>query len=188
MAIFALVDCNNFYASCEKLFNPKLTNKPVVVLSNNDGCVVARSAEVKALGIPMGVPWFKIESLARQHGIIAFSSNYALYADTVSYTHLDVYKRQMSRHRISIRSAACSRRHGDGRCWTGRPKPGPWSSRTTMTANIGTASHRFRPCRVPPPTGSSISARSRRRSRRHYGSAISSCRPLSALSSQEPNA
>ena len=81
MAIFALVDCNNFYASCEKLFNPKLTNKPVVVLSNNDGCVVARSAEVKALGIPMGVPWFKIEALARQYGIIAFSSNYALYAD-----------------------------------------------------------------------------------------------------------
>jgi DNA polymerase V len=81
MAISALVDCNNFYASCEKLFNPKLANKPVVVLSNNDGCVVARSAEVKALGIPMGVPWFKIEAQARQCGIVAFSSNYALYAD-----------------------------------------------------------------------------------------------------------
>ena len=81
MPIFVLVDCNNFYASCEKLFDPKLTNRPVVVLSNNDGCVVARSAEVKALGIPMGVPWFKIQKEAKQHGIVAFSSNYALYAD-----------------------------------------------------------------------------------------------------------
>ncbi|MDQ5878401.1 MAG: polymerase [Pseudomonadota bacterium] len=79
--IFALVDCNNFYASCEKLFNPKLKHRPVVVLSNNDGCVVARSAEVKALGIPMGVPWFQIRDQARRHGIVAFSSNYALYAD-----------------------------------------------------------------------------------------------------------
>lgn len=81
MPVFALVDCNNFYASCEKLFDPKLAGKPVVVLSNNDGCVVARSAEVKALGIPMGVPWFKIQKEARQYGIVAFSSNYALYAD-----------------------------------------------------------------------------------------------------------
>jgi len=81
MPVFALVDCNNFYASCEKLFDPKLASRPVVVLSNNDGCVVARSAEVKALGIPMGVPWFKIQKEARQYGIVAFSSNYALYAD-----------------------------------------------------------------------------------------------------------
>jgi len=79
--VYALVDCNNFYASCEKLFNPQLKNRPVVVLSNNDGCVVARSAEVKALGIPMGVPWFKIQQEAKRHGIVAFSSNYALYAD-----------------------------------------------------------------------------------------------------------
>ena len=81
MPVFALVDCNNFYASCEKLFDPKLASKPVVVLSNNDGCVVARSAEVKALGIPMGVPWFKIQKEAKQYGIVAFSPNYALYAD-----------------------------------------------------------------------------------------------------------
>ncbi len=81
MPVFALVDCNNFYASCEKLFDPTLKDKPVVVLSNNDGCVVARSAEVKALGIPMGIPWFKIQQEARRHGIVAFSSNYALYAD-----------------------------------------------------------------------------------------------------------
>ena len=81
VSVFALVDCNNFYASCEKLFAPRLKNRPVVVLSNNDGCVVARSAEVKALGIPMGVPWFKIKDDARRHGIVAMSSNYALYAD-----------------------------------------------------------------------------------------------------------
>lgn len=79
--VFALVDANNFYASCEKLFDPQLCHRPVVVLSNNDGCVVARSAEVKALGIPMGAPWFKLKEEARRHGIVAFSSNYALYAD-----------------------------------------------------------------------------------------------------------
>lgn len=81
MPVFALVDCNNFYASCEKLFDPKLKDRPVVVLSNNDGCVVARSAEVKALGIPMGIPWFRLRDEAKRHGIVAFSSNYALYAD-----------------------------------------------------------------------------------------------------------
>ena len=77
----ALVDCNNFYVSCERVFRPDLDGKPVVVLSNNDGCVVARSNEVKALGVKMGEPWFKLKDLAKQHGIIAFSSNYALYAD-----------------------------------------------------------------------------------------------------------
>ncbi|PSL13080.1 DNA polymerase V [Marinobacterium halophilum] len=78
---FALVDCNNFYASCEKLFRPDLKNAPVVVLSNNDGCVVARSREAKALGIKMGVPLFQIQHLIKRHGVVAFSSNYALYAD-----------------------------------------------------------------------------------------------------------
>lgn len=77
----ALIDVNNFYVSCERVFNPKLRDKPVVVLSNNDGCAVARSNEVKALGVPMGAPWFKLKDLAKQHGIIAYSSNYALYAD-----------------------------------------------------------------------------------------------------------
>ena len=77
----ALVDCNNFYVSCERMFNPKLEGKPVVVLSNNDGCAVSRSNEVKALGLKMGEPWFKMEELAKQHGIIAFSSNYTLYGD-----------------------------------------------------------------------------------------------------------
>lgn len=78
---FALVDGNNFYVSCERVFNPRLEGKPVVVLSNNDGCAVSRSAEVKALGVRMGMPWFQMKDLARQHGILALSSNYALYAD-----------------------------------------------------------------------------------------------------------
>jgi DNA polymerase V len=77
----ALVDCNNFYVSCERMFNPWLEGKPVVVLSNNDGCAVSRSNEVKALGLKMGEPWFKMEKIAKQHGIIAFSSNYTLYGD-----------------------------------------------------------------------------------------------------------
>ena len=77
----ALIDCNNFYVSCERVFQPKLEGKPVLVLSNNDGCVVSRSNEVKALGLKMGEPWFKLEKLAKQHGIIAFSSNYTLYDD-----------------------------------------------------------------------------------------------------------
>jgi DNA polymerase V len=77
----ALIDGNNFYVSCERVFNPKLENRPVVVLSNNDGCAVARSAEVKSLGVKMGTPWFQMKDLAREHGIIALSSNYALYAD-----------------------------------------------------------------------------------------------------------
>jgi DNA polymerase V len=81
MSTIALVDVNNFYVSAERVFNPKLEGRCVVVLSNNDGCVVARSGEVKALGIPMGGPWFKLKDLARKHSIIALSSNYALYAD-----------------------------------------------------------------------------------------------------------
>lgn len=79
--VFALVDCNNFYASCEKLFRPDLANKPVVVLSNNDGCIIARSKEAKKLGIKMGLPVFQVRDLLQQHQIVAFSSNYALYAD-----------------------------------------------------------------------------------------------------------
>ena len=77
----ALVDCNNFYASCERVFNPGLEGQPLVVLSNNDGCVVARSPEAKALGIEMCTPWFKIEKWAKRHGVTAYSSNYTLYGD-----------------------------------------------------------------------------------------------------------
>lgn len=81
MATFALVDCNNFYASCERLFRPNLKNQPVVVLSNNDGCVIARSQEAKDVGIGMGAPLFKIRTLIEQHGVAVCSSNYALYGD-----------------------------------------------------------------------------------------------------------
>ena len=79
--IFALVDCNNFYASCERVFNPKLNGQPIVVLSNNDGCVVARSNEAKALGIGMGIPEFQVRPLLRAHRVQVFSSNYTLYGD-----------------------------------------------------------------------------------------------------------
>ena len=79
--IFALIDCNNFYASCERVFRPELEGKPIAVLSNNDGCVIARSQEVKDLGIPMGIPAFKNEYLFKKNNIHVFSSNYTLYAD-----------------------------------------------------------------------------------------------------------
>src|ERR1700719_4163447 len=74
--IFALVDCNNFYVSCERLFSASIQNKPVIVLSNNDGCVVARSNEVKALEVKMGQPIFEIRELIEKHNIVLFSSNY----------------------------------------------------------------------------------------------------------------
>ena len=82
--VFALVDCNNFYVSCERAFAPSLEGKPVVVLSNNDGCVVARSNEAKALGIGMGVPAFEVEDVIIKNGVEVFSSNYTLYADMSS--------------------------------------------------------------------------------------------------------
>lgn len=77
----ALIDCNNFFCSCERVFNPDLRNKPVVVLSNNDGCVIARSNEAKMLGIPMGAPAFKYEHLFEKHNIKVYSSNLTLYHD-----------------------------------------------------------------------------------------------------------
>ena len=77
----ALIDCNSFYVSCERLFNPKITNKPVVVLSNNDGCVISRSEEAKKLGIKMGEPYFKVKDLVKKNSVHVFSSNYALYGD-----------------------------------------------------------------------------------------------------------
>ena len=77
----ALIDCNAFYVSCERLFNPKIINKPVVVLSNNDGCVISRSAEAKKIGIKMGEPYFKVKELVKKNNVHIFSSNYALYGD-----------------------------------------------------------------------------------------------------------
>lgn len=82
--MYALVDCNNFYASCERVFQPQLTGKPIVILSNNDGCIISRSDEAKALGIPMGAPEFKVRDELKQKNITVFSSNYALYGDMSS--------------------------------------------------------------------------------------------------------
>src|SRR5690242_12234910 len=77
----AIVDCNSFYCSCERLFRPDLQNKPVVVLSNNDGCIVSRSDEAKAAGVPMAGPYFEAKPIIQKHGIAVFSSNYNLYGD-----------------------------------------------------------------------------------------------------------
>ena len=82
--VFALVDCNNFYVSCERVFNPRLEGVPVIVLSNNDGCAIARSNEAKALGIKMGDPLFQLRPLIRLHKIRVFFSNYVLYGDMSS--------------------------------------------------------------------------------------------------------
>lgn len=79
--MFGLLDCNNFYVSCERVFQPRFEGRPVVVLSNNDGCIISRSAEAKALGLPMGAPYFQVKDLLRQHQVQVFSSNYALYGD-----------------------------------------------------------------------------------------------------------
>lgn len=87
MKAVALIDCNNFYVSCERLFQPQLNGRPVIVLSNNDGCVVARSQEVKDLGIPMGVPLFQIRKQVEENNISVYSSNYTLYGDISSRVH-----------------------------------------------------------------------------------------------------
>lgn len=77
--MFALIDCNSFYASCERVYRPWLDGVPVVVLSNNDGCVIARTREAKRLGIPMGAPYFQWRNQMREWGVVCFSSNYELY-------------------------------------------------------------------------------------------------------------
>ena len=79
--MYGLVDCNNFFVSCERVFNPSLIGKPVVVLSNNDGCVISRSNEAKALGIKMGEPAYKIKDLVEKQSVIPYSANFALYGD-----------------------------------------------------------------------------------------------------------
>ena len=77
----ALVDCNSFYVSCERLFNPAINKKPVVVLSSNDGCVISRSTEAKNLGIKMGEPYFKVKKIVKENDVRIFSTNFALYGD-----------------------------------------------------------------------------------------------------------
>ena len=80
-SLYALVDGNNFYVSCERVFRPSLNGQPVIVLSNNDGCAIARSNEAKALGVRMGHPWFQVRSMEETHGLVALSANFTLYGD-----------------------------------------------------------------------------------------------------------
>ena len=99
----AIVDCNNFYCTCERLFQPKLEGKPVVVLSNNDGCVISRSDEAKVLGISMGVPLFEVRSLLRAQQVAVFSSNYALYGD-LSWRLMEVLRNILGKDRVEVYS------------------------------------------------------------------------------------
>lgn len=135
MPTFALVDCNNFYASCERVFRPALEGKPVVVLSNNDGCVIARSNEAKALGIGMGEPWFKVRKLAEDGGVVAVSSNYALYGDmservmsvladhapSVEVYSIDESFLDLDRMAVPDLTAWCRNLRATVRRWTGIP-------------------------------------------------------------------
>ena len=95
----ALIDGNNFYVSCERVFQPRLRDRPVVILSNNDGYIVSRSAEAKALGIPMGAPWFEWKARAGRLGLVALSSNYTLYAD-MSERMMRILKRFSSEQEV----------------------------------------------------------------------------------------
>ncbi|MBP6818365.1 MAG: Y-family DNA polymerase [Ferrovibrio sp.] len=133
--MYALVDGNNFYVSCERVFDPRLEGRPVLVLSNNDGCVVARSAESKALGIPMGEPLFKLRALVERHDIQVLSSNYPLYADMSSRVvsvlqgftpRLEVYSidesfLEVTGQTIPERLAWAHQARGQVRRWTGIP-------------------------------------------------------------------
>lgn len=101
--MIALVDCNNFYCSCERLFQPRLDQHPVVVLSNNDGCIVSRSNEAKALGIGMAVPYFEARSLIRKHDIAVFSSNYSLYGD-LSWRVMETLRQLMGSANVEVYS------------------------------------------------------------------------------------
>ncbi|HIJ67426.1 MAG TPA: Y-family DNA polymerase [Planctomycetes bacterium] len=132
--IFALVDCNNFYASCERVFNPGLQGKPVIVLSNNDGCVVARSDEAKALKIAMGVPAFEIADIIEKNHVQVFSSNYALYddmssrvMDTLSTFSPDIEIYSIDEAFLNLAGLSCSLTHYGQKIrqtvgkWTGMP-------------------------------------------------------------------
>lgn len=101
--MIAIADCNSFYASCEKLFRPDLIGKPVVVLSNNDGCIVSRTDEAKKLGIDMAVPYFQCKDIMLQHGVIVFSSNYNLYGD-MSYRVMETFRQFMGADNVEVYS------------------------------------------------------------------------------------
>lgn len=135
MPTFGLVDCNNFYASCERVFQPGLAQRPLVVLSNNDGCVIARSQEAKALGIPMGAPLFKIRGIISDHDVVVRSSNYALYGDLSERVmsllaqeapRVEIYSIDecfLDLHRLAVPdlSAWCADLRRKVRLWTGIP-------------------------------------------------------------------
>lgn len=101
--MYAIVDCNNFYCSCERLFKPHLDNKPVVVLSNNDGCIISRSDEAKALGVDMAGPYFMAKPLIKKHDVEVFSSNYNLYGD-LSMRVMDTLRAIMGEHHVEVYS------------------------------------------------------------------------------------
>ena len=99
----AIVDCNNFYCSCERLFEPKLENKPVIVLSNNDGCIISRSNEAKKLGVEMAGPFFKAKPLVEKHGVAVFSSNYNLYGD-LSWRVMETLRILLGKNKVEVYS------------------------------------------------------------------------------------
>ena len=99
----AIVDCNNFYCSCERLFRPDLKQKPVVVLSNNDGCIVSRSDEAKAAGVEMAVPYLKAVPLIQKHNIAVFSSNYNLYGD-LSWRVMETLRTMLGARNVEVYS------------------------------------------------------------------------------------
>lgn len=99
--MYALVDGNNFYVTCERVFRPSLDGRPVVVLSNNDGCAIARSNEAKALGIKMGAPWFQIRHLEETEGLVALSANFTLYWDMYVAFVIDVFAQRIVGWRVS---------------------------------------------------------------------------------------
>ncbi|MDE5649628.1 MAG: Y-family DNA polymerase, partial [Duncaniella sp.] len=105
--LYAICDCDNCFVSCERVFNPALEGKPVVVLSNNDGCVVARSSEAKKLGIKMGLPYYQLRQRFSNDTVIAFSSNYELYADMTARVMSLIRKSVPSFFRYSIDEAFC---------------------------------------------------------------------------------
>ncbi|MBA3957991.1 MAG: Y-family DNA polymerase [Parachlamydiaceae bacterium] len=135
MSHFVLADCNNFYASCERLFNPKLNGIPVIVLSNNDGCVVARSQEAKKIGIKMGQPYFQIKDFCRLHRVAVYSSNYRLYGDlservmnvlTEASPEIEIYSIDEAFMRFSTSSpddlvATCVKLRQKVKKWVGLP-------------------------------------------------------------------
>ena len=111
--MYALVDGNNFYVSCERVFRPSLNDRPVVVLSNNDGCAIARSNEAKALGIKMGAPWFQIRHMEQTDGLVALSANFVLYGDMsdrmiASPQGLARYKKSTALTNRSLGCRACA--------------------------------------------------------------------------------